>query len=175
MYYPINKEDRATGFLIPIYGTSTIRGQIAQQRVLLGDQPQPGRDVLPRLATRRPARASAASTATCAAPASAGNAELRRPRRARGGLRAGGRHESGHPAIAQLSSSAALAQALPATLRRPANANYFSSLGRAAAVPAGLYSATNRTRSYRRQSDRQLGRYSLSATVDRTRPSTNDD
>ena len=26
-YYPINKEDRATGFLMPIYGASTIRGQ----------------------------------------------------------------------------------------------------------------------------------------------------
>src|SRR5260370_20734174 len=27
MYYPINKSDRATGFLIPIYGSSTIKGQ----------------------------------------------------------------------------------------------------------------------------------------------------
>jgi LPS-assembly protein len=27
MYYPINKEDRATGFLIPTYGASTIRGR----------------------------------------------------------------------------------------------------------------------------------------------------
>ena len=27
MYYPINKEDRSTGFLMPIYGTSTLRGQ----------------------------------------------------------------------------------------------------------------------------------------------------
>jgi LPS-assembly protein len=27
MYVPINKEDRQTGFLIPIYGTSTLRGQ----------------------------------------------------------------------------------------------------------------------------------------------------
>ncbi len=26
-YYPVNKEDRATGFLIPTYGTSTVRGQ----------------------------------------------------------------------------------------------------------------------------------------------------
>ena len=26
-YYPVNKEDRATGFLIPLYGTSTIKGQ----------------------------------------------------------------------------------------------------------------------------------------------------
>ena len=27
MYYPINKDDRATGFLIPTYGSSSIRGQ----------------------------------------------------------------------------------------------------------------------------------------------------
>ena len=27
MYYPINKDDRATGFLLPIYGNSTIKGQ----------------------------------------------------------------------------------------------------------------------------------------------------
>lgn len=27
MYYPINKEDRSTGFLIPMYGSSTLRGQ----------------------------------------------------------------------------------------------------------------------------------------------------
>jgi lipopolysaccharide assembly outer membrane protein LptD (OstA) len=27
MYYPINKADRATGFLLPIYGTSTIKGR----------------------------------------------------------------------------------------------------------------------------------------------------
>jgi LPS-assembly protein len=27
MYYPINKEGRSTGFLMPVYGTSTLRGQ----------------------------------------------------------------------------------------------------------------------------------------------------
>ena len=27
MYFPINKEDRSTGFLLPIYGTSLVRGQ----------------------------------------------------------------------------------------------------------------------------------------------------
>ena len=26
-YYPVDKDDRSTGFLIPTYGTSTIRGQ----------------------------------------------------------------------------------------------------------------------------------------------------
>ena len=48
-YYPINKDDRATGFLMPIYGSVDDPRPDAQQRVLLGDQPQPGRDVLPRL------------------------------------------------------------------------------------------------------------------------------
>ena len=32
MYYPINKEDRATGLLIPIYGSSNIRGQSITNR-----------------------------------------------------------------------------------------------------------------------------------------------
>ena len=48
-YYPIQEDDRATGFLMPIYGTSTLTRAVAQQRVLLGDHPQPGRDVHPRL------------------------------------------------------------------------------------------------------------------------------
>ena len=26
-YYPVQEDDRATGFLIPVYGTSTVRGQ----------------------------------------------------------------------------------------------------------------------------------------------------
>ena len=43
MYYPIQDDDRATGFLLPTYGRSTYRGHVDQQRVLLGDQPQPGR------------------------------------------------------------------------------------------------------------------------------------
>ena len=49
MYYPINKEDRATGFLMPVYGTSTLPRLVVQQRLLLGDQPQPGHDAAPRL------------------------------------------------------------------------------------------------------------------------------
>ena len=64
IYYPINKEDRATGFLMPVYGSSTLRGQTHQQRLLLGDQPQPGCDGHARLVLEDAARAWAASTAT---------------------------------------------------------------------------------------------------------------
>ena len=56
IYYPTKEDDRATGFLLPTYGTSTMRGQTLSQRVLLGHQPQPGRDVHCTTGTRRPAR-----------------------------------------------------------------------------------------------------------------------
>ena len=48
-YYPIQEDDRATGFLMPTYGTSTLRGQSLSNAFLLGDQPQPGRDDRARL------------------------------------------------------------------------------------------------------------------------------
>ena len=49
LYYPIQEDDRATGFLMPMYGIVARDRVVDQQRVLLGDQPQPGRHVLPRL------------------------------------------------------------------------------------------------------------------------------
>ena len=55
-YYPIQEDDRATGFLIPTYGTSTYRGQFVEQRLLLGHLAQPGRDDRARLVLQgRPA------------------------------------------------------------------------------------------------------------------------
>src|SRR3954452_19433606 len=39
MYYPINKEDRATGFLLPIYGTSNIKGQTLNNTLFLATNP----------------------------------------------------------------------------------------------------------------------------------------
>ena len=57
IYYPINKEDRATGFLLPMYGSSTPARPDDQQRVLLGDQPQPGRHDHATTGSRRRARA----------------------------------------------------------------------------------------------------------------------
>ena len=59
LYYPIQEDDRATGFLMPHVRLVARDGIVDQQRVLLGDQPQPGRHVLPRLdvlARQRPRR-----------------------------------------------------------------------------------------------------------------------
>ena len=49
IYYPLGEDDRSTGFLLPTYSALEHHGPGHQQRVLLGDQPEPGRDVLLRL------------------------------------------------------------------------------------------------------------------------------
>jgi len=67
MYYPINKEDRATGFLLPMYTASTLKGNTISNAFFLGHQPQPGCDVQlrlvledgPRVRQRVPVRALA--------------------------------------------------------------------------------------------------------------------
>ena len=72
IYYPIQDDDRATGFLLPTYGVVDAARPGPQQRVLLGDRTQPGRDVLPRLVHAGPARAPAPSTAMSPARARTG-------------------------------------------------------------------------------------------------------
>ena len=64
LYYPTKRENRATGFLLPTYGSSTHPRAVDSQRVLLGDRPQPGCDGHCTTGFRRPVRASAANTAT---------------------------------------------------------------------------------------------------------------
>ena len=57
LYYPTKEDDRATGFLLPTYGATTLRGPVDPQRVLLGHQSQPGRHVHARLVLEdRPGR-----------------------------------------------------------------------------------------------------------------------
>ena len=49
LYYPTKKEDRATGFLLPDLRDVDASRTVDAQRVLLGDQSQPGRDHPARL------------------------------------------------------------------------------------------------------------------------------
>ena len=49
LYYPTKREDRATGFLHPDLRIVDAARPVDSQRVLLGDQPQPGRDDHARL------------------------------------------------------------------------------------------------------------------------------
>ena len=80
-YYPVQEDDRATGFLMPVYGTvDDSRGRRSATR-------SSGRSAAARTrrscttGIRRPVRATAASTATSWAAATAAQRHLQRPRR----------------------------------------------------------------------------------------------
>ena len=49
IYYPIREDERATGFLLPTYGTSTVRGQAISNAFFWAINRSHGRHVLPRL------------------------------------------------------------------------------------------------------------------------------
>ena len=176
MYYPINKEDRATGFLIPIYGTSTIKGQTLKQRLLLGDQPQPGRDAVPQTTTRRPARASAASIATSSRRRSSGNVQTYVLRE----------HDATYEQSDGTTKTSAGHRQLPGQRQHDAGAGRASAADAATPTisPASIaqqryqqniYAATNRTRSFGINVVGQLGRQHASAarsTATRSSPTT---
>ena len=69
LYYPTKKDGPRHRLPDPDLRLVDAARPVASQRVLLGDQPQPGRDVPARLVLEDRARASAASTATTSAPA----------------------------------------------------------------------------------------------------------
>ena len=64
IYYPTKEDGRATGILIPDLRRVDDSRSDHSQRVLLGHQPQPGRDVPVRLVLEDRQRAAEASTAT---------------------------------------------------------------------------------------------------------------
>ena len=86
LYYPTKKDDRATGFLIPTYGSSTLRGQSIHNAFFWAiDRSQDATFMHDWYLEDRPGRRQP-STATTSATATATSA--RTPERARGQLRA---------------------------------------------------------------------------------------
>ena len=166
-YYPIQEDDRATGFLMPIYGSTTTRGPVAQQRVLLGDQPQPGRDDRPRLVLEDRAAASAASTATSLGPGSQGNSRFSILNEHDDHLRAAGRRER-VPRPAQLSrSSGDMSQRLPHNLRRGRTSTTTPASSRQQRYNQNIYQATNASARFGGNVTGNWGAYSVSGTADR--------
>ena len=142
----------------------------AQQRVLLGDRPQPRRDVLPRLVLedrpgvwRRLPLRRRAGIVRQRADVRARRARRRRTTRLDGtATNSTGREQS------YSGRRAACRSALPVDLQARANADYFSSITTQQRYQQNVYQATNRTRRFGANVTRQLGRATRSArTADR--------
>ena len=156
LYYPTKEEDRATGFLIPTYGVVDAARPVDSQRVLLGDQSQPGRDVLPRLVLEdRPGRRR--------------RVPLQLRRRVDGNITAYllDQHEAtvvrpdgadgtlGRSRSFELRGGAN--QLLPGNLRARAQRRLFSSIATIQTFNTNIYDISRNQRELRRQRRRRLG------------------
>ncbi len=142
-YYPLEEDDRSTGFLMPIYGSSTLRGQSVSAPFFWAI----GRSHDATFTYDWFSKAGQALTGEyryMLAPGSSGRAlfntlnesEVTDPAQ---GLR---------PAQRSYTVNGSLVQALPLGLRAQANANYFSSLATQQRYQQDVYQATTRQRSF---------------------------
>ena len=173
-YYPINKDDdRSTGFLLPIYGASTVRGQSLSNAFFWAiDRSQDatfthdwysktgqgfGGEYRVRARRRQPRQR-----------------RRQPPQRARGRLSSSRRHRAKqHRAAQQLPDARRPVAGARAGLHARANVNYTSSLAVQQRYQQDVLQTNNRTRNDRRQRHRQLVRSTCSARRSRrTTPST---
>jgi LPS-assembly protein len=164
-YYPMEEDDRSTGFLMPIYGSSTLRGQSISAPFFWAI----GRSHDATITYDWFSKAGRALTGEyryLLAPGSSGTglvnvlderevtAEQATPDQ---GVRAGQRSY-------ELRGS--LVQALPLGLRAQANANYFTSLATQQRYQQDVYQATTRQRNFDASLTGSWGEYTLSARAE---------
>jgi LPS-assembly protein len=175
MYYPINKEDRATGFLIPIYGSSTIKGQTIYNAFFWAINRSQDATFYNTYYSKT--GYSLGSQYRYVQTAGSGNAEFVSVRE----------HAADYPqpdgtvktvnGIDSYKFSGTLSQALLGHLRATAHADYFSSLVAEQRYQQNVTAATNRTRFFGGNLIGTWGANTVSTTLDRREifPNSNND
>jgi LPS-assembly protein len=174
MYYPINKEDRATGFLIPIYGSSDIKGQALSNAFFWAINRSQDATLYHSLYSKT-GQSFGANYRYVQSGASSGNFEtavVREPD-ATTYTQANGTTTT-VPGIDSYTITGTVLQQLPANLRLSGSANYFSSLIAQQRYQQGIFAATNRTRNFGVNVAGNWGGNSVSGTLDRNETFTND-
>jgi hypothetical protein len=158
MYYPINKNDRSTGFLLPIYGTSTLRGQQISNAFFWAINRSADltllHDWFSKTGMQYGSEYRYISDAT-----SNGNFRFSRLQE---------RQTDTSPERNSFEVRANAVQHLAGGLTARANVDYFSDVAVQQQYQQDIYSATLRTRTYGGNLAGSWGRDSFSATVDRS-------
>jgi LPS-assembly protein len=147
MYYPINKEDRATGFLTPQYGTSSIRGQTisnaffwaidrSRDATFYGDY------------FSKTGYGYGGEYEYVQAPGSQGKIDVDVIREHDYVYPQPDGTQIDHPADSSYSITGSMSQKLPLSLHLSGRADYFSSLTSQQRYQQNIYQATNTTRSF---------------------------
>ena len=161
-YYPVQEDDRATGFLMPTYGTSTLRGQTISNAFFWAISRSQDATFMHDWLTKAGQQVGG-EYRYVVSPGSQGNARMslldeKETTTPGGDIR---------PATRSYSISGDVAQALPRRFRLRANADYFSSIVSQQQYQQDLYRATNTNRRFGAHVSGALGQYQVSATADR--------
>jgi LPS-assembly protein len=163
-YYPIQEDDRATGFLMPIYGNSTYRGQTLTNQFFwaLGRSHDA---TLTHDWFTKTGQGYGGEYRYVASGASNGNATVYFLNE-QGVTDDGGSAQS--PASRSYNIRSQVTQALPAGTRLTANVDYFSSVVTQQLYQQDLYQATNARRSWGAATTSSWSGFTLSSAVNRS-------
>jgi LPS-assembly protein len=167
MYYPINKEDRATGFLIPVYGSSSLRGQTISVPFFWAiDRSQDA--TLEYDFFSKTGQAYGGEYRYVQAPGSQGSFRTQYIAEHESTYTNGGGSLNTVPGQSSYSITGTMAQKLPGGWRATGNANYFSSLIAQQRYQQNVFAATNTTRSFNAGVTGTIRKLSLTGSVDRS-------
>jgi LPS-assembly protein len=171
MYYPINKEDRATGFLIPIYGASSVKGQTITNAFFWAINRS--QDATFYNSWYSKTGYSVGSQYRYVQTAGSGNVEFVTVREHDADYTQPDGSVNTVAGIDSYTVNGTMSQALPDNLRATAHANYFSSITAQQRYQQNIYAATNRTRNFGGNVIGSWGANTVSGTLERDEVFTN--
>ena len=173
MYYPINKEDRATGFLLPIYGSSDMKGQTLRNAFFWAINRSQDATLYHNYYSKT-GQSFGSEYRYVQSAGSTGNVQTTIVREHEAVYRQADGTDQTFPGINSYTVTGTVMQQLPANLRLSGNANYFSSLIAQQRYQQEIFAATNRTRNFGVNVAGNWGANSLSGTLDRNETFTDD-
>jgi len=166
MYYPINKEDRATGFLMPIYSSSTIKGQTIKNAFFWAMDRSHDATFFHDFFSKT-GQGFGGEYRYVQSPGSSGNLQTYILREHDAQYTQSDGSVTTQQGIDSYQINGNLQQAIGSHIRMTGTANYFSSLVAQQRYQTGIYAATNRTRSFGVNATGNWGANTISGTVDR--------
>jgi LPS-assembly protein len=172
LYYPINKEDRATGFLIPVYGKSTIKGQSISNAFFWAINRSEDATFYHSYYSKT-GQSFGTQYRYVQSAASSGNAEFDMTKEHAATYDQPDGSEKTIGGVDSYNVNGSMTQALPLHLRSTASASYFSSLVAEQRYQQNITQATNRNRTFGGNVIGSWGADTLSTTIQRNEVFTN--
>jgi LPS-assembly protein len=166
MYYPINKEDRATGFLIPTYGSSTIKGQSLSNAFFWAINRSQDATLFHDWFSKT-GQGFGGEYRYVQAPGSSGSMRTYILNEHDTVYRQPNGTETNYAGRQSYQITGSATQKISSRVRATASANYFSSIVAEQRYQQNVYAATNRTRSFAANVASNWSKYNISGTVDR--------